>query len=77
MKNLLKRENGNMQSAEIVYLCVMVATVFGLTGWFIGYNVGQGACSHHFEEVVNTTVKGKPVAVHMCKKCGKRKITKV
>ena len=66
-----------MEIAEIVYLCTIVAVVFGLTGWWCGCSAADNKCNHQFEEVLKTISHGKSVVVHMCKKCGKRKITKV
>ena len=69
-----------MQVAEIIYLCILIAVIFGLIGWFVGYSVGSDKCYHSFEEVLNmeSRVPGRDrVMIHICKKCGKRKITKV
>ena len=66
-----------MTPAEIVYLCTIIAIVFFAIGCWCTFTWGDCKCHHQFEEVINTTVKGKPVVVHICKKCGKRKITKV
>lgn len=55
----------------------------GLIGIFFGLGIGfiigseREPCEHEFEEVLNTINHGKHIVVHMCKKCGKRKITKV
>ena len=65
-----------MHPMEIAYLCIVIALISG----FLGYGIGSclfEKCEHKFEEVLNITGNGKSVVVHMCKKCGKRKITKV
>jgi hypothetical protein len=55
---------------------VFVGIIFGLG---IGYLIGNynGKCEHRFEEVANVISGNHGTVVHMCKKCGKRKITKV
>lgn len=66
----------------------MVAEFIGVAGISIMVGIVIGAfimwqcfrCDHQFEEIanVNSLEPGKNrVVVHMCKKCGKRKITRV
>lgn len=67
-----------MGVAEIVYLCVIVAVVSGCLTWALVNLIGDYKCIHKYEEIINTIdSNGKGTVVHMCKKCGKRKITKV
>jgi hypothetical protein len=61
---------------------IVIGLMLGIVvGFFVGcavyYYIGTPKCNHQFEEVLNTIIHGKHVVVHMCKKCGKRKITKV
>ena len=66
-----------MQPMEIAWLCIICAMVGGSLSWAMFSLVNDTKCHHNFEEVLNTTSHGKSVVVYMCKKCGKRKITKV
>ena len=66
-----------MEIGKIIYLCIMLAIIFFLIGYGVGYCIWEKKCDHKFEEVLKTTSHGNSVVVHMCKKCGKRKITKV
>lgn len=67
-----------MGIAEIVFLCFIVAAIFFLIGYGVSYLVYDRKCRHDYEEVLSPTInKGKYIAIHMCKKCGKRKITRV
>ena len=66
-----------MAVGEVVYLCMVVAAVaFGI-GYGVAYLIDSLKCKHHFEEVLKSERCDKDIVVHMCKKCGKRKITKV
>lgn len=59
-----------------LFLGLLIGIFFGLGfGFLIGSE--KERCEHQFEEIVTTIRDGKGVVVHMCKKCGKRKITKV
>ena len=67
-----------MHPMEITWLCIVIALISG----FLGYGIGSylfEKCEHKFEEVLKTSTNGgrNTVVAHMCKKCGKRKITKV
>lgn len=67
-----------MGIAEIVCLCVVVALISGFLTWAVTNLLGNYKCSHKYEEIANTiNSNGKGVVIYMCKKCGKRKITKV
>ena len=67
-----------MEPAEIVFLCILVAAVFFMVGYcFAHFYHDFMKCDHKFEEVLKTVDGGRSVVVHMCKECGKRKITKV
>lgn len=46
---------------------------------FIGFRAcGIGTCQHNYEKIINTVnSNGRGTVVYMCKKCGKRKVTKV
>lgn len=66
-----------MEISEVIYLIVVTLILGGLIGYGVCYGIHEYKCKHHFEEVLKTTSHGKSVVVHMCKKCGKRKITKV
>ena len=60
------------------YVVLFVGAVLFLFGLTIGFLIGGfDKCEHQFEEVLNTINHGKHIVVYMCKKCGKRKITKV
>ena len=61
---------------------IAIGLMLGIVvGFFIGcavyYYIGTPKCNHQFEEVLKVDSGGKYVVVYMCKKCGKRKITKV
>lgn len=60
-------------------MILFVGAVLFLFGLTVGFLIGgfKTPCEHQFEEVLNTINHGKNIVVHMCKKCGKRKITKV
>ena len=61
-----------------IIIAALIAFILGMiVGCIIHYNTGEPKCNHQFEEIVTTIRDGKGVVVHMCKKCGKRKITKV
>lgn len=62
---------------EFIVIFGILLAAFLITMALILNAYGVGKCEHNYEEIVRTTVRGKPVAVHMCKKCGERKITKV
>lgn len=66
-----------METVEIVCLCIIIAGLFFGIGYGIAYFVDMIGCHHQFEEVLKVYNGGKYAVVHMCKKCGKRKITKV
>ena len=67
-----------MGVAEIVYLCIVVAVVSGFLTWWLTGLLNDYKCNHKYEEIVNTiNSNGKGTVVYMCKKCGKKKITKV
>ena len=66
-----------MHPMEIAWLCIVCAVVGGLFSWWLVSLIYDLKCDHKFEEVLKTVDGGRSVVVHMCKKCGKRKITKV
>ena len=68
-----------MDVAEIIFLCLLVAVAFFWVGYGIRYSIAENKCDHRFEEILNTITRDgkKDIVVYMCKKCGKRKITKV
>ena len=57
-------------------ISITVISTFGIAT-AIFYNVFK--CSHEWEKIIDTCDRGGMgrVVVHMCKKCGKRKVTKV
>lgn len=62
---------------------IIVAFIGFLVGMFVGaviwYYLGSPKCDNHKLEKIIDTIdsNGKGTVVYMCKKCGKRKITKV
>ena len=64
---------------DIIIACFITFLIGMVVGCIIYYNVGEPKCNHQFEEILNTVTRNgsKDVVVYMCKKCGKRKITKV
>ena len=61
-----------------IIIAAFIAFIIGMVvGCIIHYYTGEPKCRHEFEEVLRVGGGGKYVVVHMCKKCGKRKITKV
>ena len=67
-----------MEIAEVIYLVVVALVLGGLIGYGVCYASHEYKCEHQFEEVLNIiSSHDKSVVVHMCKNCGKRKITKV
>lgn len=68
-----------MSVAEIVALCGIVGIVFFWLGYFVAYLVDGVKCQHEWEKIYDGE-DWRPfghTVIHMCKKCGKRKITKV
>lgn len=71
-----------MGVGDIIFLCMIVAAASGFITWLVASLVSDNECYHNYEEVSNdefyegNLLKSR-VIVHMCKKCGKRKITKV
>lgn len=68
-----------MHPMEIVWLCIVCAVVGGLIGFGTGRWFWGEKCDHQFEKIVDNSFYGGEhiTVVHMCKKCGKRKITRV
>ena len=62
---------------DIIIACFITFIIGMVVGLIIHYYVGEPKCNHQFEEVLKVDSGGKYVVAHMCKKCGKRKITKV
>ena len=64
---------------DIVLGCMLGVVIGFFIGCAVYYYIGTPKCNHQFEEILTTCDKTgrKAVVVHMCKKCGKRKITKV
>jgi hypothetical protein len=61
-----------------IVIAAFVALLIGMVaGCVIYYYTGEPKCKHQFEEVLRVDGGGKYVVAHMCKKCGKRKITRV
>ena len=58
----------------VIFITAIV--IFGISA-VISYSIFK--CSHEWEKIIDTCDRGGTgkVVVHMCKKCGKRKITKV
>jgi membrane protein DedA with SNARE-associated domain len=66
------------QCLAIVLFCLFIGIFAGMVIW---YYCGNPKCNHEFEKIVDDIIfydgKQHITVVHMCKKCGKRKITKV
>lgn len=62
---------------DIIIACFITFLIGMGVGCVIQYYTGEPKCNHQFEEVLKVDSGGKYVVAHMCKKCGKRKITKV
>lgn len=72
------------QCMALIILSLFIGVLAGVVIW---YWCGHPKCEHEWEKIIderlegtNTNTGGKYVlhtTVHMCKKCGKRKITKV
>ena len=62
---------------DIIIACFITFIIGMVVGLIIHYYVGEPKCNHQFEEVLKVDGGGKYVVAHMCKRCGKRKITRV
>lgn len=64
------------QCIALIILSLFVGMLVGAVIW---YWSGYPKCEHKWEEIINTCGKGGcgKVVVHMCMKCGKKKVTKV
>lgn len=63
-----------------IVIAILIAFIIGMViGCVLHYYAGESKCNHQFEEILKTVTRdgSKDVVVYMCKKCGKRKITKV
>ena len=63
-----------------IVIAIFIAFLAGMVvGCVIQYHTGEPKCRHEFEEILRTVTRdgSKDVVAHMCKKCGKRKITRV
>lgn len=66
-----------------IIIAAFIAFVIGMVvGCIIQYYIGEPKCHHEFEKIIDDTlyegnIEQKRIVVHMCKTCGKRKITKV
>ena len=61
-----------------VILGGFVGFVIGIVvGVIIWYYMGSPRCEHNWEKILDDKYPNDHIIVHMCKKCGKRKITKV
>lgn len=72
-----------MEIAEAIYLIIVALVLGGLIGYGACYAIHEYKCDHQWEKIIDDTEIGGwdrivgHTVVHMCKKCGKRKITKV
>ena len=72
-----------METAEAIYLIVVALVLGGLIGYGVCYATHEYKCKHQWEKIINDTEVNNygrttgHIVVHMCKKCGKRNITKV
>ena len=68
------------QMIGIILLFLFIGVFIGMIIWYL---FGEPKCKHEWEKIIDANEinrEGKTtgyVIVHMCKKCGKRKVTKV
>lgn len=61
-----------------ICIAAIIAFVVGMiVGVILFYNVGEPKCKHEFERIIDDRYPTAHIVVHMCTKCGKKKITKV
>lgn len=63
---------------EIWLLIVLITGIVCLfLGAIVWYNTGEPKCQHQWKEIINDKEVTKHTVVHMCMKCGRRKVAKV
>lgn len=68
------------QCLAVIILFLFIGICVGMTIWYL---IGYPKCNHEYGKIIDdieTNIDGRAtghVVVHMCKKCGKRKVTKV
>ena len=66
-----------------VVIAGIIGLIFGIFGGMvIWYWIGHPRCEHNWEKIIDDPIKTslgieQHTVVHMCKKCGKRKYTRV
>lgn len=58
----------------LIFGCLLVGFVMGI---LVQYLYGEPKCKHEYKEIINDCYNNKRTVVHMCMKCGKKKVTKV
>ena len=64
------------QMMGITLLFLFIGILVGMLIWYL---FGEPKCKHEWKEIINDKAAAgtKHIVVHMCIKCGKRKVTKV
>ena len=68
---------------EFALVSLVGIGVGAIAGCILYYYIGTPKCEHQWEKIIDASETNRDgritgyVVVHMCKKCGKRKITKV